>query len=658
VERLVPADAAKEALDALDAGEKGVAIVGPEGSGKSTAIDLLRSRLDARGTKVVHVAFPQRGDDAAMVGLASLATQVAKPGDHTLSELCDPGVPWARKLKSVVDGLSGTGATLLLEDPFTRERFNSTPSVFSLRATALSDALLALPDTKTVVAARVSSMSTQFEVQARSNPSDVLLPVKWHGQLADAARQLARQDLGALARYSPLELRLAAGAIWRGTGANELVARRWEPRELLMAVLAGDDSADLRAVVARLALCRTPFDQGLLAKMGVDQLSAGARELLEQAILISTKQGQVLHDVIGRRARQSEWLDSPQKRDAHGLLAGWHRGQFAKATAAQKVEAAVRNEMEAVHHFTEAGDAHGLLTVTVYFSEQLDALGKSLSMSKRYAEAVTAYERALAYDANDAYAHHYVAWNLDILAEDTERVLTEYTEARRLQDDHVWYHGRRICFLVTIGRLNEARDAWAEALVALQGEERDAYVAAELHRPIAQLLLHRGQLEFAATVLDDVSSYAAENDWVRSLRKLLEDMRDADAHRLVFPPNVDDQDKWEGPHLLREAEDAREVASWTPGRIVSATEEGIRVRLAERTGALVRFRFRDISHDALNKMTHYPLSLPVGTFIEILLMKTGSELLLSWPRGKRRAPGLAEIFPPPDRYIRRAFAGH
>src|SRR5262249_25500038 len=155
-----------------------------------------------------------------------------------------------------------------------------------------------------------------------------------------------------------------------------------------------------------------------------------------------------------------------------------------------------------------------------------------------------------------------------------------------------------------------ARDAWAEALVALQGSDRHAYVANELHRPIAQLLLHRGQLEFAARVLADLSPRAAETDWARSLRALLEDMRDADANRLVFPPSIEEGERWKGPHLLREAEDAMEVASWAPGRITNTDETGYRLRIAEGQGA--KYRFQDISHEQMRAMTQYPLRIPAG----------------------------------------------
>lgn len=97
-----------------------------------------------------------------------------------------------------------------------------------------------------------------------------------------------------------------------------------------------------------------------------------------------------------------------------------------------------------------------------------------------------------------------------------------------------------------------------------------------------------------------------------------------------------------------------------PGRITRAEDDGLRIRFARREGTTERFFYRDIAAAALAKLSphvQHGLSLPEGTFVELLSYNDGTEQLLSWQRQASELGALA-IHPPPDRYIRRAVAGH
>lgn len=645
--------AARQAVDWLDAGKRRVAIVGPEGCGKSTALELAGAQIVKKGGRTVSLAFPRTGDDAALVVLAGLAAQLAPYASDLVQTIKDPKLSWDDKLAASVLTLEKSDATLLLDDP-AGNAFGSIPSVFALRKHALGSAFQSLARTKMIVAARSSPIGDRVALETRSRPAAILKSPAWTGTLSPAAAALIKiQD--DLTRYSPLEVQLAIAAVAQGAAADSIGSRRWAPAELVQRALAGDENVELRSVVGRLALCRTEMDDALLESLGARKLSAPSRIVLENVLLLRTPKGRLLHEMIGGPARKSSWLDAGERQGAHRAIAKWHHGRFVAAAAKTDIVLALRSEIEVIHHLTEAGDADAVLAAAVFFPEQLDALGKALSVAHRYENAVTAYERALDYDVEDAYAHHYLAWNLDVMAQDPDRVLTEYSEARRWQDDHVWYHGRRIAFLVTTGRVDEARDAFGEALAALPA---DSNVASELHRPVAQLLLHRGQVEFATYVLEDARPHSAATEWFRTLSQLLADLQDASEQRVVFPPEVDEQRRWDGPHLLNDEGDRERVTRWMPGRVTSSDEIGLRVRFADRdaTGA-VRYAYRDISAGELTGMTGSDLHLPAGTFVELLELAGGKTSLLSWPRGRRKMPGLSPIFPPPDRYIRRAFAG-
>ena len=74
------------------------------------------------------------------------------------------------------------------------------------------------------------------------------------------------------------------------------------------------------------------------------------------------------------------------------------------------------------------------------------------------------FRLAVQLEPEHAYAHHYLAYNLDWLAEETEDLEFHYREAIRLQPTHPWYWSRWISYLATRGRYREAKITWHEAL--------------------------------------------------------------------------------------------------------------------------------------------------------------------------------------------------
>jgi hypothetical protein len=294
----------------------------------------------------------------------------------------------------------------------------------------------------------------------------------------------------------------------------------------------------------------------------------------------------------------------------------------------------------------------------VYFVEQYDKLGKTLSIrGVRTSKpallrlAVDAYDRALVHDPDDAYAHHYRAYNLDILADDPAPVEVGYRRALALSGVHVWYHGRFISFLVTCGRPREAHDAWDDALRALDGLRHHPWLFRELHRPVARLLLHRGRLEFAREILDDVPERLGDT-WLAPLRALLAQLEEAEADQLVFPASVPPAHRWEGPHLLIADEERPRVVRWMPGRIERANGE-IVVRFAEHTEAAVTFGRRPYTAAKFRRAcpSARPTMPPAGTFLEIIELEGEDTEMIRCHPMTTALTDLLPPYPPPDRYL-------
>ncbi|MDC0743284.1 hypothetical protein [Polyangium mundeleinium] len=429
-------------------------------------------------------------------------------------------------------------------------------------------------------------------------------------------------------------------------------------------------SPEMRRVIARLAALRVPFSEDLLDRAGVSALPDTNKRIVAE--LVDTLDDgaralpAALASVIRARVEMGDpaWVPDGSADDAYRFAAQYHRERYEAAHAEGKVAKAIREELEEIHHLTEAGDAIALLSRSLQFVEQYDALGKRLSQKafreraqeeKLRRDAVRAYERAIEHDDREAYAHHYIAYNLDILGIEPERVEREYIRARELAPGHAWYHGRYIGFLVTRAWMKEARAAWDQALVdlAVAAGSPQSTLYVELHAQVARLLLARSELEFASDVLEDVPDALREQPWWRALDQLrvcLEEDRD---ERLIFPPRLRLSERWEGPHLA----DQRNVRTWTPGRVFAQDDEIVTLLVAKGPDTSSTL---DLSTDELEEAWNVsPSQLRVGTFVELIEYADDTRAMEIWDRQSSSftaVPDLPKPFPNHRRYIRRAFA--
>ncbi|XXY48858.1 hypothetical protein WME91_53525 [Sorangium sp. So ce269] len=671
-------EAIQQLRERIEAGASRIAIQAPPGFGKTTVLRGLAASLAGGSRRVVRIVMPE-GDDAALVALVEVAAQL----DDGTSELLDRVVPrheparvaWASRLEAVREALSLAGDELLvlLDGPRFQTASGPESDLFARRAVELTETLLGARSGTLVLAG-------PWIPEGVAKDAGFRLPLVRDLLTAHAHETVSR--LGGRPPHVPppvvpqvLRALTAAGIDVSRIPAHDLRLDRLVPR--LGHVLS--ESPEGRRVIARLTALRVPFASSLLERAGFMALSDQARRIVEPLVEELDDGSKLIPDALAREIRarllagHSDWkLDEPQS-GAHHFAAVYHRERFQAARERGDIAAAVREELEEIHQLTEAGDAAALLSRSLQFVEQYDALGKSLSQKalrapreqeeKLRRDAVRAYERAIEHDARDAYAHHYIAYNLDILGAEPERVEREYIAAREIDSGHPWYHGRYVCFLITTAWMNEARTAWDRAMDDLveTGGLLMPSVYEELHAQVARHLLARSELDFAADVLDDVPDPIRASLWWRALCQLLVCLEEDRDERLVFPPTVALEDRWMGPHLT-EVQDPLEVKRWQPGRVIGRDARCVVLRVGQRLAECSEVRLSTTILDLRTLPVEWhaqPAWLAVGTFVECIEFLNGTQVLRTWPRNASSFDAvsyLPRLFPSLDRYIRRAFA--
>ncbi|MDI1437121.1 hypothetical protein [Polyangium sorediatum] len=618
----------------------------------------------------MRIELPE-GDDAALVALVDAATQLGGADSDLLNRVVPQHEParisWAERLAAMREALqnAGDGDVILVDEPHFHPASSPESELFERRAVEF---------TETILAAHVGPivLTATSIPPGVAEDAGILLPLVRDPERARASETVFRLS-GRLTRDpSPVVEKVLAALAAAG-----IDVARIPPKDHRLDRLVTHDLAKvflarpaMRRVIARLAVLRVPFSEDLLERAGMSALEARDKRIIAELVDTLDDEARALPAALASIIRAQiekgdpAWELDDAANDAYRFAAQHHRAQYEAAHEKGQVARAIREELEEIHHLTQAGDATALLSRSLQFVEQYDALGKKLSQKafrihdqeeNLRRDAVRAYERAIAHDERDAYAHHYIAYNLDILGVEPERVEREYIRARDLAPQHAWYHGRYVGFLVTRAWMKEARAAWDQALVdlAVAAGSPQSTLYSELHAQIARLLLARSELAFAAEVLEDVPDTLHEQPWWRALDQLrvcLEEDRD---ERLVFPPMLRLSERREGPHLA----DERKVRNWTPGRVFAQDDEIVTLLVATDPDTLSTL---DLSTDELEEVWDVsPSQLRVGAFVEFIEYADDTKTLAIWDRQSssfQAVPDLPKLFPNPRRYIRRAFA--
>jgi tetratricopeptide (TPR) repeat protein len=409
---------------------------------------------------------------------------------------------------------------------------------------------------------------------------------------------------------------------------------------------------ELRRAWARFALVRNAIDESLYEHL-VGDLTPDLRFIAEQLLLTRIEGGYELHPVLGQSINPRKVLGA-EYRDVQQHLTRYYLADNASLVAAT----------EAFFHATEAGDDALISTAQPFFVEQLHLRGRSLSKQKKHRDAAEIFRQAVELDPTDDYAHHYIAFNLDWIAEDQATIEGEYQQAIDLNPRHPWWHSRWINYLITVGKSKDARSAFAKATEDLQEatESNPEYVYRSLHSWVAALLLHREQLDFARQVLDHVPvDVRREHQGFVALGEKLAAMEEARRGRGVFPLSVPASHHWrKSPHLdFPPHVEGKELRSWYPARVEAVSPQSVMLIVGKRSEGVLPPTYGRISLscDRFNAATldECATDLRPGRFLELAFF--GDEGVLkvrSHPEEAWEDPDLPYLIPPDtSRYLRK-----
>jgi tetratricopeptide (TPR) repeat protein len=637
-------------------------VTGEPTAGKTAVLHELRNALRSEpGVRPILVTPPAREYDAGPVALIQL-TEALTDNEAKLAEIKDPQRPWDDKLRRVRAWVQRDPArtVLLVDEPRTwlpRDTYFRTfvRDIWDIAFDGLGTATVAagLPPF------RVSSLH-RVELAPASDPQRVLDAID-AASLAEARRLVLNRFGDRLVNVSPLQVRLLVAiaaldpsAIAR-TDPSVAESRAELVGALLELVDLRGDAAPLRDVWLRLAEVREPFEDDLLPRIGARELGDVATAILRQCLLFERDGRLILHETLRRIPLRTERFPP----DSHERLAAYYRDKFIERGG--DAGGRLRDAVEAFHHASSAGIV-ALDEYRPFFVDQLNILGYHLSYDQQdYGRAAEIFEVALRWDAENAYAAHYRAFNLDQLAERPDEVEALYRQAIELAPWHIWFRSRLISFLIARARIDDAWSAWLEAIDELDGDYGD-YFYFSLHLHVARMLVYRGEVDLAEAVLRGIPAPVRRDARFVAIDDRIEILREARDRGSYVPAPFLRKEWWRyGPNLLRDHEGSRSLRRWLAARVVSVDEEGLALDAADIVNAAPpEFGPISVPSAVFSRWWRGPgdaQELESGTFIEVgFYGESADSTVVALPYPQLRWPDLVHPDEDPDRYLRRRAA--
>ena len=655
--------------DAVDQIERGIAqadrhtstwsVLGEPTSGKSAVLEQVHQRLETRGrVRSIVVSPPPRAYDAGHAALLDLAEGLSL-SPHALGTVRDPHATWQAKVRAVRAALMKAGKIVLLVDE---------PAVWSPRketyfrafVSDMWDLIFNTSNTVVVTAGPTPSRGPghrAIHLDPASEPESVLAAID--ASVLSRAKAVVQARFGAeLASISPLQIRLLVAI----AAINESALQRLEPsliehRNGLVDTLASLVDADhprLRDLWLRAAALREPFEDDLLGLIGIRELNELESAIAKQCLLFRRRERLVLHESL----RTVTGAIDHDEAAVHRLLAAYYRHRFDDPEAGES--ARLRDSLEAFHHASSAGVVE-LDNYRPFFVDQLNILGYRLSVEQHERErAADVFRIALEWDSRNAYAAHYRAYNLDLLATDSGQAVDPaevellYRQAAEEQPRHPWFRSRLITFLIAEARIDEA---WAEWLSATEAIGRDAsesvYFGMHLH--VARTFLYRGELDHAESILRSLPAEIARDDHFAAISERLGALREARDHGSHVPAPYLTRGWWRRPKLLDEGD----LARWLAVRVARVDGDELEFDVADITpGERPVYGALEIPLKTLATWWRGPgdvSTVQAGEFLEIGFYGTDPEArVLAVRHPPTRWPDLARSNEDPDRYLRAA----
>lgn len=660
---------------------------GQASAGKSTLLRALGARLAARELVPVLVAPPPAQLDTGGVALVEVGAGLRHANliNGELEDVVTAHRPWAVKLDKVRGWLGDAGLrekiVLLCDEPGNWPAMHGDEAPLGEHARDVADLLL---DTRCrrVVTGRIDRalpQPTVVPLPLRSDAEWLANAEEWGDVLAPWAAKVSKSIGPSLQQRSPLDVRLlVALAAHRDVGRYGDASRRGLATDLWATLAESPIGTKTQRVWAQLALLRIPFDERLLEGVGLGALDSLHKEIVRRCLLFREDQRLVMHEMLRADARQGKVLDPRALQRTHKLFADDYTVRFG-AVAVAEIGEKLRLEMEAYHHATYAGDVGQR---RAFFADQLDALGRALSRAAigwprnpspragRVQPAIDVFAEALRWDEHDDYAHHYYAYNRDLIAADPCETAPHFERAIEYAPGRVWWRARYVTFLITLARYADARRAWDTARDALGLPDASAPSTYEdLHVWVARLLIHRGQTEFAQDVLADVPpEVLEEHAGLRAMYGRLRALVEARARGAFTPGPYLEQPYWwkRGPFLLpARLRDGRTRLEWMAARVDQIHDRELHLRVARvfpraiepEIGALTLAfaRFDRMSLDVKARELSAGRFLEIGKYVKTRSGSAAKDAVLHvrvHPIGVWEGHDLPPLFPDPARYAR------
>lgn len=578
---------ARWALEQVDTADRIGAIAGPVGAGKSRV--LARLREEAR--VVVVEPPPLRDGDAVFHALAQLAAAAGVAGEayETLASVRERAANAARRLSA------NDAIVLVLRLPSSWSRLDAMSGrdqlVFRRRAVELFQGLRDATGLRLVVLATTIDGALKRVLGLHGRIEHLPAPTVRLAALRDEAQwgpyaahaRRAADLLGEAPRATPIAARVLVGCLALGAGeasATHALASAAPLRPLLVLLEDRLAQPEHRALAAGLAAALTA--RGALPLDVAERLAGLPEEhqpLLRDCVGYQPEVGSLR---VTETVRLTLGSASPE---AHRSLAGYYETLDGQPSLAALDAERARAWLEKVHHIAHGGPETG----PRWDEQTRDARelfwdrGRALSIDAQlYRLAADVYRACVERFRDDAYAWHYLGYNLDRAGVEPLRAEEAFRTATALEGDNRWWHGRLVTFLVEQARYADAEEATRAALAQLDPDgsrvDEEPQLCRDFHGWVASAWLDAGEVVRARQTFDLLPpEVVAREDVLRLLKWRLEDAEEAE--RLgdsVHPPGVRMDQRWRRPaRIAEQGPDGARLVEALPARVVAATREAV-----------------------------------------------------------------------------------
>ena len=206
--------------------------------------------------------------------------------------------------------------------------------------------------------------------------------------------------------------------------------------------------------------------------------------------------------------------------------------------------------------------------------------GRALSRLGNVEEAISVFQAAVERFPQDAYSHHYLAWNLDTRGESPAEIERHYREAIRLEPNNPWYNSRLITFLADRARHRAAFEAWttADETIPPIHQSQIQWRIQHMDRWVAHAWLDAAQPFRLQEMVERLPALKGHEEVGPHIAHAIEE---ATLETAVHPPGTPADQRWSPPEALPKLLDGAKRTAWYPGVIRSIDDEGVEIVFAD-----------------------------------------------------------------------------